>query len=192
MIRSHESEEARDIFIKNKQRPKQRPRQRMLEKYLWRMIRENTSVAIDWCREENVVAAGMPDVNGCRHGVDIWLELKIFGGNKIHFRPSQPSWIRRRCAHGGRVWIVAWKEPGVLYLYNGNVLKYLLASGVAAIDDVPNGTADVIALDRLATLQLSVPVDWQKFERTIFGDTTECVSAENTPTTSGNQDFQAA
>ena len=69
-------------------------------------------------RVENSAGTGQPDLNGCWHGIEVWVELKIFKGNQLIFRSTQPEWIRRRIGAGGRVFVLARKDD-TLYLYDG-------------------------------------------------------------------------
>jgi hypothetical protein len=46
-----------------------------------------------------------------------WLELKIFHGNRIHFRTSQREWIQKRTKSGGKVWVLS-RDKDVLELWD--------------------------------------------------------------------------
>jgi hypothetical protein len=53
------------------------------ESLLWKQLRVN-STGIHWQRiESGATASGIPDVNGCFEGREIWVELKVVRGNKI-------------------------------------------------------------------------------------------------------------
>jgi hypothetical protein len=71
-------------------------------------------------RIENTAGTGISDVNMCCNGVEIFIELKMFHGTKLHFRMSQRSWIVRHLNCGGRVFVMA-RMGDVLYLYNAQV-----------------------------------------------------------------------
>lgn len=59
-------------------------------------------------RIENAAAVGMPDLNICRNGREIWVELKIATiKQQVLLRKEQWAWGTVRAAHGGRVFIVA-------------------------------------------------------------------------------------
>lgn len=61
----------------------------------------------DWQRiESGGTGGGIPDLNGCKDGIECWIENKfIRSGEKICFETEQPGWIERRIRHGGRVFI---------------------------------------------------------------------------------------
>jgi Holliday junction resolvase len=53
---------------------------------------------------------GIPDLNACRDGREVWIELKRIDGWRINFRPEQVAWIERRTRVGGRVLVLARKK----------------------------------------------------------------------------------
>jgi hypothetical protein len=64
-------------------------------------------------RIETMTGAGIPDVNGCAHGRELWLEGKVArycrtqeGGDALCFtiRRSQLAWMTKRRQAGGLVW----------------------------------------------------------------------------------------
>jgi len=58
----------------------------------------------DWQRVENsAVGRGVPDLNGCFDGVEVWIENKTTEGWKVGLRPEQSAWAARRARAGGRV-----------------------------------------------------------------------------------------
>jgi hypothetical protein len=73
------------------------------ESLLWKQLRVN-STGIHWQRiESGATASGIPDVNGCFEGREIWVELKVVRGNQIGLRPMQRAWLYTRASHGGRM-----------------------------------------------------------------------------------------
>lgn len=61
-----------------------------------------------WCRHEDMVTEGVPDLSYCFRGVSGWIEVKQVddwwpknGMIKTPFRKSQTEWIGRRYAYGG-------------------------------------------------------------------------------------------
>ncbi len=136
--------------------------------HIWKPLRENLT-GVHFLRVENTAVTGAPDINGCRGGREIWIEAKIFAGNKIHFRPTQIPWIARRSAHGGTVWILARKDDRLL-LYSSRALPILLQQGVAAIDGIKGIRADPMDVTGLAQFSTSKPFDWPALEAHLFGD----------------------
>lgn len=90
----------------------------MLEKDLWADIRKNIK-GPHWQRiETGTTASGVPDVNGCLAGREVWLELKILVGTKIRLTALQVLWLRQRWHHGGRSFVLA-KHPKTKRMYLG-------------------------------------------------------------------------
>ena len=93
------------------------------ESALWQQVKngledEHTHLS----RVENTAGTGISDVTACSHGVEVWLELKVFHGNDLHFRNSQRAWIKRRLEVGGRVFVIA-RDGEMLYAWAaGDVL----------------------------------------------------------------------
>ena len=103
----------------------------MSESALWKRVRSGVLGVVaraDLSRVENMVEAGMPDVNFCVDGVEGWVELKhcnaipkragtpLFGDEGL--RDSQIVWIYKRVKRGGRVWIVA-QADDILFIVHG-------------------------------------------------------------------------
>lgn len=53
---------------------------------------------------------GIPDVNGCLLGNEIWVELKGTDGWKPIIRPEQVGWAERRTRAGGRVFLAVRRQ----------------------------------------------------------------------------------
>lgn len=93
----------------------------MRESYLWSQLKAAIGSSAHLCRVENSAGNGISDVNGCRDGREIWIELKMFHGKKLHFRTSQLSWILTRRKYGGVVWVLA-RDGDEIKLWDANVL----------------------------------------------------------------------
>lgn len=62
-------------------------------------------------RIENTAGVGIPDVNVCCRGVEIWFELKVWTeGVGILLRKEQWAWMNRRRTVDGQVWVLCWVE----------------------------------------------------------------------------------
>lgn len=59
------------------------------------------------CRVENTIGSGMPDINWCYEGKEIWIETKMTLTNSVLLRKEQWAWMRRRDVAGSQVRIVA-------------------------------------------------------------------------------------
>lgn len=57
---------------------------------------------------------GIPDLNACHNGREVWIELKRVDGWQVKFRPEQVAWIERRARVGGRVYVMARKRGVVV------------------------------------------------------------------------------
>lgn len=87
----------------------------------------------DWQRIESAgVGRGIPDLNGCRDAVEVWIECKRTAGwvlDKRNRRRAQVAWHERRLRAGGRVF-VAVRQTGLrrddLWLYTGAALRDLV------------------------------------------------------------------
>ena len=67
-------------------------------------------------RLEDKFSVGIPDINACKDGDDIWLEAKVFAWpkrattkTKICVRPYQVSWAHRRIKAGGTCFLIAFE-----------------------------------------------------------------------------------
>ena len=60
-----------------------------------------------WQRvETGGTGRGIPDINGCLDGVEVWIENKATDGWTAGLRPEQVGWIDRRARAGGRVFVL--------------------------------------------------------------------------------------
>jgi len=83
--------------------------------WLWRLADWH------WTPIENHVAdPGIPDINGCKGGKEVWIELKM----EPKLRSTQYAWIKKRIQVSGKVWI-AWLDLNSSQIY--------LISGEAAV-----------------------------------------------------------
>jgi len=116
------------------------------------------------CRLENSSGSGMPDVNGCRRGAERWIELKMFHGQRLHFRASQRSWMLSRKKVGGKVWVLARKDDEIFLwaawhlLESPSKVEKEGKSFSIKYDDMPG-----------AYFRDSKPFAWDKLRDAIFG-----------------------
>ena len=93
-----------------------------------------------WQRvETGMTGAGVPDLNGCWHGIEVWLELKLTAIWAVDISAFQVSWAERRIRHGGRVYVAVRREHpktkrteavDELYLFHGREARYLMDGGI--------------------------------------------------------------
>ena len=82
----------------------------MKETTLTNSMRAALSKKGQYCRVENAVSKGMPDVNFFRRGKEHWIEAKIVRGQRVSFEASQITWMKTRIRHGGEVIVFIRKE----------------------------------------------------------------------------------
>jgi len=57
-------------------------------------------------RIESHTELGIPDVNACHNGQEVWLELKANSRKDLGLSKYQIVWMKKRIKHGGNVWIM--------------------------------------------------------------------------------------
>lgn len=107
----------------------------MTERVLWQRIRVNVE-GPHWTRiETGAHAAGVPDLNGCANGRDVWVELKIFQGKKrtVRLTPRQVIWHEQHTLRGGLTYIlVASQTSDLLVLWAGSEVRNIRDHGFVA------------------------------------------------------------
>ena len=80
----------------------------MKESEIWRHINLIQKKQKTWhfVRIESSTINGIPDVNGCVNGVDVWYELKANKVNNYGLSKYQINWHIKRQRVGGRVFIL--------------------------------------------------------------------------------------
>jgi Holliday junction resolvase len=116
----------------------------MIDDGLWTEIREHTrGMSIDWMRVENgLTMLGVPDLNGCRGGVETWVELKATSAWSVRIRPEQVGWAERRMRSGGRVFLATRRHHSggprkgeavdELWLHHGRDTRHVMKMGLDA------------------------------------------------------------
>ena len=85
--------------------------------------------------ETIATTGGVPDLNVCRNGREVWVETKQTHAWAVSFRPLQVSWIWSRVREGGNVWVAVrrWKrqdEADELWLVHGALVRDLASHGL--------------------------------------------------------------
>ena len=109
------------------------------EKKLWAVFKSNASEDVHWQRiETGGTGRGIPDLNGCLHGREVWVELKfIKAGFKVGLSAMQCGWHLKRAAAGGRTGILVYKQQdNRLYIARGQHAKEVVNLGLKAPDPV--------------------------------------------------------
>lgn len=82
----------------------------MIDGGLGKLFREHLPTW-DWQRIESAeTGEGIPDLNGCKASIEIWIELKASGDYTVPLRPMQVAWAERRIRKGGRVYIACRRQ----------------------------------------------------------------------------------
>lgn len=77
--------------------------------------------------ETGGTAMGVPDLNGCESGVEVWIELKKADHWVVgNVRAQQVSWIERRMRKGGRVFVAVRRAGSELWLLSGAAARPLI------------------------------------------------------------------
>ena len=87
------------------------------EQKFYQWFKNQLPTTADCCRVETSTMGGMPDVNVCEFGVEIWVELKVFMAGRVLIRKEQNSWFHRRLQAGGKVFIIA-QHPSGIHVWN--------------------------------------------------------------------------
>lgn len=114
----------------------------LLEQQFYRYMRDKFPGHVQ--RIENTVGVGMPDLNLCHNGREVWIELKVFVDDKVLLRKEQHAWMSTRAKNGGDCYVFAldvatqtiwvWQyKPHLSVLAYGTANKY-----VAICDTFPS------------------------------------------------------
>jgi hypothetical protein len=102
---------------------------------------QNHLPEVHWARIETwAVGPGIPDLNGCLWGQEVWVECKAtYGWMVSKVRIPQIGWTERRARAGGRCW-VAVRQRGskrdVLWLLRPGALRMLKEK--IRLDELPS------------------------------------------------------
>jgi hypothetical protein len=107
-----------------------------------------------WQRiETGGTGRGIPDLNGCKSGRDIWLEMKVTEAWNVGLRPEQIGWALRRVRAGGLVWCAVRQQCDAgrrrdkrdgLWLVPGRYAAELAAEGLKWAESVAGTGAGVL------------------------------------------------
>ena len=112
------------------------------------------------CKRTGSTGRGIPDVNLCYNGVEIWVELKIVSGRKVNITAEQCAWHYRRIRAGGRTFIIA--RDKVDKVRKGKYDKIYVWTGENAVSVQENG---IIAENSYI---YETPFDWEQIIAKLF------------------------
>lgn len=97
--------------------------------------------AVHWQSvETGGTGRGVPDLNGCYNGNEVWIENKSAVGFRVLLRPEQVAWLERRDRAGGRTFIAVRKGKDALYLFPGRAARLLLRNTLRTLPSSLLGT----------------------------------------------------
>jgi len=96
---------------------------------------------VDWQRiETGGTGRGIPDLNGCYRGVEIWIELKQTEAWSVAIRSEQVGWAEKRMRYGGRVFLATrrhhdggprkGKAEDQIWIHRGSDIRHVLKNGL--------------------------------------------------------------
>ena len=81
---------------------------------------------VDWqAIESGGTGGGIPDLNGCIAGKELWIECKAAAAWRVKISPAQVAWAERRLRHGGRVFLAVRRAGTELWLFPGWSMRVL-------------------------------------------------------------------
>lgn len=124
------------------------------EAKLYKLLKDNLK-NVHFTRIESHTEQGIPDVNACYNGKEVWIELKANLHKDLGLSKYQIVWIRKRTMHGGKVFIM--NRPlldKTLRIYSGmSLVRYPCIS-----DNVQ------------PTVVLGPRIDWNLVQEALFTD----------------------
>lgn len=133
----------------------------MRESSFWSLVKSHVPAGVHAIRIENTAGAGQPDVNMCRDGREVWVELKVAHGERIEIRWSQYVWWRARLSVVGRVRVLVRRDDGRIEMYDPMRVCELVGLGhYTQIKGKKAFTVFLGALIPIATFYK--PYDWKQ------------------------------
>jgi hypothetical protein len=123
------------------------------EKVYATMLKTHLAKLGQWCRIENVVGIGIPDVNFFFRGKDIWIEIKIVKGKRAIFETSQITWFTKRVREGGDALVFARKDQEMWIIRASELLPHVQYSVKPHVN--------IEILHRFGALYTKKPFDWE-------------------------------
>ena len=106
---------------------------------------------VHFVRIESYTENGIPDVNACYNGKEIWIELKANTHKDLGLSKWQKVWIAKRIKAGGTVFIMNRpQKERALKIYRGSVVLGSLTSA------------------QEQHISVNEPIDWELVQRELF------------------------
>ena len=120
-----------------------------------KLVKSHLPVGAHWQRiETGSTGTGIPDINICFKGKEIWVELKLIKGKRVDLTPTQVAWLMKRAKAGGHTWILARHTYDGVRIGKGD--NIYLWKGIHAKTVKENGTASG------GYLVWRAPFNWEK------------------------------
>lgn len=101
--------------------------------------------------ESEATSAGIPDINACKGGKDIWIELKSGPLTKASIKPGQFIWHIKRAQAGGTTWVVQRMYDGMINVFSG---KRIIEFRDNPKDVIPDAVFNsLVAQERIAMFE---------------------------------------
>ena len=106
---------------------------------------------VHFTRIESYTENGIPDVNACLNGKEIWIELKANPSKDLGLSKWQRVWIAKRIKAGGTVFIMNRPQKELtLKIYSGSLVLEPRTSGYEPL------------------IAVKEPIDWELVQRMLF------------------------
>jgi len=106
---------------------------------------------VHFTRIESYTENGIPDVNACLNGKEIWIELKANTSKDLGLSKWQRVWIAKRIKVGGTVFIMNRPQKELtLRIYSGSLVLEPRTSGYEPL------------------IAVKEPINWELVQRTLF------------------------
>lgn len=138
----------------------------MKESYFWQTVRSHIP-EVHWSRIENVAGSGIPDLNGCYGGKELWVELKMFRGKQISLRNSQLVWTAKHLQAGGDVVLIARKDDEI-WVFEGSVIL-MLSRDPDISRSVDDKSVTMVPPPERALKIFHKPFHWEGLRHLLFG-----------------------
>lgn len=99
--------------------------------------------------ESEATAAGIPDINACKGGKEIWIELKSGTLATNSIKPGQYVWHIKRNQAGGTTWLVQRDNDGNIRVYRGSRIREFREKPNSVIPDRVFSSTDKIAREEM-------------------------------------------
>tara|TARA_R110000737_G_scaffold244400_1_gene255305 strand:- start:1223 stop:1666 length:444 start_codon:yes stop_codon:yes gene_type:complete len=132
-----------------------------LEASFWKLLKSHLPPMCHTQRiETGSTGLGIPDVNLCWEGKELWIELKVVKGKRVDLSPEQCAWHFRRHRAGGKSLIMARDKFDGPRKGKGDVIYIWSSKDVVEIQEK--------GIECPADFIFHAPFDWKSIIASIF------------------------